>query len=53
VPNEGQIFIGDENITRYPVYKRGAKGDWLLGTGGFDLSENVGGRQYPIGAGVH
>jgi len=26
VPNEGQIFIGDENITRYPVYKRAQKG---------------------------
>lgn len=22
VPNEGQIFLGDQNITKYPVYKR-------------------------------
>ena len=22
VPNEGQIFLNDKNITKYPVYKR-------------------------------
>jgi lipopolysaccharide export system ATP-binding protein len=26
VPNEGEIFIGDKNITRYPVYKRAQNG---------------------------
>ena len=26
VPNEGEIFIGDRNITRYPVYKRAQNG---------------------------
>ena len=26
VPNEGEIFIGDDNITKFPVYKRAQKG---------------------------
>jgi len=26
VPNEGEIFIGNRNITRYPVYKRAQNG---------------------------
>ncbi|ULB34707.1 LPS export ABC transporter ATP-binding protein [Proteiniphilum propionicum] len=26
VPNEGEIFIGNRNITRYPVYKRAQSG---------------------------
>lgn len=26
VPNEGEIFIGDQNITRFPVYKRAQHG---------------------------
>lgn len=26
VPNEGEIFIGERNITRYPVYKRAQNG---------------------------
>lgn len=26
VPNEGEIFIGDQNITRFPVYKRAQNG---------------------------
>ncbi|MDR0422482.1 MAG: LPS export ABC transporter ATP-binding protein [Proteiniphilum sp.] len=26
VPNEGEIFIGQQNITRYPVYKRAQNG---------------------------
>ena len=26
VPNEGEIFLGNENITKYPVYKRAQKG---------------------------
>lgn len=26
VPNEGEIFIGNQNITRYPVYKRAQNG---------------------------
>jgi lipopolysaccharide export system ATP-binding protein len=26
VPNEGEIFIGDRNITRFPVYKRAQNG---------------------------
>lgn len=26
VPNEGEIFIGDLNITKFPVYKRAQKG---------------------------
>jgi lipopolysaccharide export system ATP-binding protein len=26
VPNEGEIFIGEQNITKYPVYKRAQQG---------------------------
>src|SRR5690554_8115641 len=26
VPNEGEIFIGKDNITKFPVYKRAQKG---------------------------
>jgi ABC-type (unclassified) transport system, ATPase component len=26
VPNEGEIYIGDRNITKYPVYKRAQNG---------------------------
>jgi len=26
VPNEGEIYIGDQNITKYPVYKRAQNG---------------------------
>ena len=26
VPNEGQIFLGDQNITKFPVYKRAQHG---------------------------
>src|SRR5690554_7876072 len=26
VPNEGEIFIGDQNITKFPVYKRAQNG---------------------------
>jgi len=26
VPNEGEIFIGNQQITRFPVYKRARSG---------------------------
>ena len=26
VPNEGHVYLGDEEITKYPVYKRARKG---------------------------
>ena len=30
VPNEGHIWIGDEEITKYPVYRRARKGIGIL-----------------------
>jgi lipopolysaccharide export system ATP-binding protein len=39
-PNEGKIFLDDEEITDLPVYKRARKGYRLSRPGGFSVQEH-------------
>ena len=52
VPNEDR-FLSVMRTSPVTRCIRGRRRGWLPGAGGFDLSQNVGRRQYPVGAGVH
>ena len=49
VPNEGHVYLGDQEITKFPVYKRARAGIGYLPQERIPQDEC--GRQYHVGAG--
>ena len=36
-PNEGHVYLDDEDITDQPMYRKSTNGNWLFGTRSFSL----------------
>ncbi len=49
-PNEGQIFLNDLNITKFPVYKRAQNGIGYLAQEAAVIPQDECRGQYPLGA---
>ena len=52
-PDSGVVSLGDQDVTKFPMYLRARLGSWLLAAGAINFSQDDGGAKYPGCAGNH